>query len=323
MMGFLLATALQHLRAVSGSLIRRTAGLLAFLLLIGSSLDASEIVPPDSLSIQLQELLLEARRNPRSAEVYVRLAEAYRGRGNLAAARASAEEGLRRGLTGADSTRAALVLVDVALQQGRTHEAHRRLARLVERGQGSPDAMARLAQLRWEDHFRTESLALGMEAASRDPEDDAKRRWLAIHWKEAGRPDVARSLWASLVERGRPTDEDLFQVGYLSQRLDDGTRAFEAYQALLERNPAHAEANYNISQLLVMVGDTLRALRHLEQAIGSAPQLQSAYVDLAVLYLKSGRNEDARRVLLDLLTRARPDSATDAQIREVLRSLAE
>lgn len=266
---------------------------------------------------------MEARRNPRSAIIYLQIAEAYRIRGNLVAARASAEEALRRGLAGEDSTRAALVLVDIALQQGRTYEGHRRLARLVESGRGGPDAMARLAQLRWEDHFRTAGLAIGMEAASRDPEDDAKKRWLAIHWKEAGRPDVARTLWASLVAAGRATDEDLFQVGYLSQRLDDGTRAFDSYLTLLERNPAHAEANYNLSQLLAMVGDTLGALRHLEQAVASAPDLHPAYIDLALLYLRSGREVEARRVLLDFLSRARPDSVTDAQIREVLQSLAE
>jgi tetratricopeptide (TPR) repeat protein len=322
MIGFLLATALQHLRSASGSIIRRSVRSLGLVLLLGSTLGASEIVPPDTLSIQLQELLLEARRNPRSAAVYVEIAEVYRLRGNLVAARASAEEALRRGLAGRDSIHAALVLVEIALQQGRTHEGHRRLARLVEQGRGSPDAMARLAQLRWADHFRTEGLALGMEAVSRDPDDAEKKRWLAARWKEAGRPDVARGLWASLVTAGRATDEDLFQVGYLSQRLDDDARAFDVYRVLLERNPRHTEANYNLSQLLAAVGDTLGALRHLEQAVRSAPEFQTAYVDLALLYLRSGREDDARRVLVDFLARARPDSVTDAQVRAVLRSLA-
>ena len=322
-MGFLLATALQHLCSALGSVARRSLRFVGLVLLLGLPLGASEIVPPDSLSIQLQRLLMEARRNPRSGTVYVQIAEAYRLRGNLVAARASAEEGLRCGLAGDDSTRAALVLVDVALQQGRIHDGHRRLARLVERGKGSPDAMARLAQLRWEDHFRAEGLALGMEAVSRDPEDDEKRRWLAAHWKMVGRPDVARTLWTSLVAGGRATDEDLFQVGYLSQRLDDQTGAFDAYLTLLERNPTHTEANYNISQLLVMVGDTLGALRHLERSVAGGPELQSAYIDLALLYLKSGQEDDAPRILVDFLARAKPDSITDAQVRGVLRSLAE
>jgi tetratricopeptide (TPR) repeat protein len=192
----------------------------------------------------------------------------------------------------------------------------------VKQGRAGPDALARLAQLHWEDHFRAEGLALGMEAASRDPADDGKKRWLALCWKEAGRPDMARRLWAFLVASGQATDEDLFQVGYLSQRLDDGTGAVEAYLSLLERDPAHAEANYNLSQLLAMVGDSLGAIRHLEQAVRSAPELRPAYIDLALLHLKSGRAGEARRILADFLARAKPDSITGAQVREVLRSLS-
>jgi tetratricopeptide (TPR) repeat protein len=293
------------------------------LVFLAAPLGASETAPPDTLSIELQRLLLEARRHPRSGTVYLRLAQAYRLRGNLAAARASAEEGLRLGLSGKDSTLAALVLVDIALEQGRFHEGHRSLARLVEQGKAGPDAMARLAQLRWEDHFWPEGLALGMEAISRDPQDDNKRRWVAARWKQLGRPDIARRLWESLVESGRGDDEDLFQVGYLSQLLSDDTRAFDAYSALLKRTPSHVEANYNISQLLAMVGDTLGAVGHLERSVAGAPELQSAYIDLALFYLRMGRRDQARRVLLDFLSRAGPDSLTDAQIREVLRSLTE
>jgi tetratricopeptide (TPR) repeat protein len=266
---------------------------------------------------------MEARRNPRSGSVYLHMAELYRTRGNLAAARSSAEEGLRRGLAGEDSTRAILILVDIALQEGRFHEGHRRLADLVEKRRAGPDAMARLAQLYWEDHFPAEGLALGMEAVSQDPMDVEKRRWLAARWKEAGRLDVARTLWRTLVADGGASDEDLFQVGYLSQRMNDGNTAVETYLTLLERTPMHAEANYNLSQMLAMVGDTLGAVEHLERAIRGAPGLQAAYVDLALLYLRIDRTGDARRVLSDFLVHAKPDSISGAQIREVLKSIAE
>jgi tetratricopeptide (TPR) repeat protein len=162
-----------------------------------------------------------------------------------------------------------------------------------------------------------------MEAISRDPDDAEKRRWLAARWKEAGRLDLARALWRSVVERGEATDEDLFQVGYLSQRLGDGTGAVDAYLALLERSPHHPQANYNFSQMLASAGDTAGAVRHLERAVIGSPTLQAAYIDLALIYLEGGHNEEARRTLLDFLSRAVPDSLIASQVRSVLRTLAE
>lgn len=323
MIGSLLAIALQHLFPPISSAVRAILLVTGFVIALTPAALAVEPVQPDSIAMRIQELLTLARQNPRSGVIHMQLAETYRERGNLVAARASADHALSLGLDGSDSTRAVLILVDVALAQGRTYEAYHRLEELIERNRASADAMMRLSQLRWEDHFQAEALALGMTAAGRDPTDDQKRRWLAERWKEAGRPDVARTLWKSLAASDQATDEDIFQVGYLSQRIGDEYGAVEAYLSLLERSPNHPEANYNISQLLVAVGDTLAAIDHLNRAIGGDPGLQRAYMDLALLHMKANRKVEARHVLVRFRTDASPDSISDAHVREILKTLSD
>ncbi len=292
------------------------------LLVAGTGLSAAQVSPPDSLSFRIGELLSQVRRSPRDPRPHFELAGAYQLRGNLVSARASAEEALRCGLSGDDSTRAAFLLADIAFKQGRTNDARRRLSGLVTGRKASPDAMAILAQLRWDEHFRDEALALGMAAAGRDPGDERKWRWLAEHWKEVGRPDLALHLWVGLVARGVGTEEDLFQTGYLAQRLGNRTAAAGAYSDLLSRNPAHPEANYNLALLMLAAADTLEACRLLERAITSKPDLEQAYFDLAIVYIQREQIEDARRVLQLYRASAAPDSLAAAEAQGILESLS-
>jgi tetratricopeptide (TPR) repeat protein len=278
--------------------------------------------PPDSLSFRIGTLQARARRAPLDPTIHYGLAEAYHTRGNLVAARAEAEDALRCGLSGDDSTRAALMLADIAYRQGRLNDARRRLARLVQGKKASPDAMSILAQLRWDEHFRDEALALGMAAAGRDPNDELKWRWLAERWKESGRPDLALHMWLSLVHRGIGTEEDLFQTGYLAQRLGDREGAADAYTDLLSRNQAHPQANYNLALLMLASRDTVEACRLFERAIEVKPDLESAYFDLAMIYIRKEMIEDARRVLQTYCASAAPDSLAAAEAQEILQSLA-
>jgi tetratricopeptide (TPR) repeat protein len=319
----LLAEVRKHLPGEWGSFRGSlTVALLLLLLALDAVAAGTQVVTPDSLSYRLGELQSQLRRDPGDPRTHYGLAEAYQLRGNLVAARASAEEALRLGLTGDDSTRAALLLADIAFKQGRTNDARRRLVRLVSRGKASPDAMAILAQLRWDEHFRDDALVLGMAAAELDPADDRKSRWLAERWKDVGRPDLALHLWKGIVDRGEGTEEDLFQTGYLAQRLGNRSAAAGAYSGLLSRNPAHPEANYNLALIMLAAADTLEACRLLERAILSKPDLEQAYFDLAVVYIRRERIEDARRVLQQYRASAGADSLAAAEAQGILESLA-
>jgi tetratricopeptide (TPR) repeat protein len=294
----------------------------SLLLATCSAIAVSQGTAPDSLAMRIGELQAQIRRAPRDPKAHYGLAEAYHIRGNLVAARASAEDALRYGLTGDDSTRAALLLADIAFKQGRTNDARRRLSQLVSERKASPDAMASLAQLRWDDHFRDEALALGMEAAGLDPQDDRKWRWLAERWKDSGRSDIALHLWGRILEHGDGTEEDLFQTAFLAQRLGDRGSAAGAYSDLLARNPMHPEASYNLALLMLASADTLEACRLLENAIAVKPDLEQAYFDLAVIYIRRARIEDARRVLQIYRASAGPDSLAAAEAQGILESLA-
>ena len=318
----LLFVAVQHLWCWLGS---ARWVVLALTLLGSPPLARGSAVPaePDSLSIRIDRLLVEIRRAPASAPTRVRLAEAYLERGNLVAARAAAEEGLRLGLAGEDSTRAILLLVGIALRQDRVNDARVRLQNLARRRNAPPDALARLAQIWWDDHFEADALVLGMAALSQDPGDARKRRWLAERWKETGRLDLALALVKALCKNGTATDDDLFQVGYLSQRLGKEQEAADAYATLLTRSPMHPEANYNLALLLLGASDTVSATEHLERVLHATPLVHQAYFDLALLYMRRGRVEDARRTLLLYCLTSGADPVARAEAGEILRSISD
>jgi tetratricopeptide (TPR) repeat protein len=265
--------------------------------------------------------LAEIRRHPKSGSLRIPLGEAYRGRGNLVAARAVVEEGLRLGLSGADSIRAVTILADIAFRQGRPNEARTRLTTLAARGGAGADLLAMLAQLRWDDHQREEAIALGMEAVARDPQNVERLRWTAERWKEFGRPDEALVLRKRILVHPQATEEDIFQVGFLSHQLGDGQTAIDTYLKLLARRPTHPQGNYNLSLLMLSLGDTLDAARRLELAIQGDPEMQRAYFELAVLYLHAGRLTDARRVFILFQAAAGADSVLNAEVEMILEGL--
>lgn len=277
---------------------------------------------PDSLAFVIAAAQAEIRQNPRLGSVRIPLAEAYRSRGNLLAARSLAEEGLRLGLSGGDSTRAVTILADIAFKQGRSNEARTLLTALAARGGSSPEILAMLAQLRWDDHQREEAITLGMEAVACDPANVDRLRWVAERWKQLGRPDEALTLRKQILLDSRATDEDLFQVAFLSHQLGDGQSATDAYLKLLARRPTHPQGNYNLSLLMLSLGDTLDATRRLELAIQGDPEMQRAYFDLAVLYLHGGRVADARRVLTLFQAAAGADSLLNAEVEMILDGIA-
>ncbi|MBD3160634.1 MAG: tetratricopeptide repeat protein, partial [Candidatus Eisenbacteria bacterium] len=175
---------------------------------------------------------------------------------------------------------------------------------------------------RWRDHFRPEALALGMEGTGRAAGDVVKKRWLAERWKEAGRPDLALGLWNGIVRTEEATEEDLFQVGFLLQRLGASRDAAGAYHRLLERDPLHPQGNYNLSLLRLAAGDTNAAVAGLRAAIDGDPRLRTAYFELGILHLQRGEAEAAREVFFDLLMNAEPDSALAMEVRAILRGIA-
>lgn len=317
---FLLATRILHLPGGTGSAAVCVAALLAAGYPASSRAEPAE-QEPDSLSFAIASIQAEIRANPRDGSVRVRLAEAYKIRENYAAARAEAEAAFKLGLDGVDSSKAGLLLAEVALKQGRTREARTRLASLASRGDASPAALAYLAQLRWDDHQREAAVTLAAEALGRGETMPEERRWLAERWKDVGRPDMALHLRRSLAARGDATEEDLFQVGLLSQQLGRGEEAFEVYSRLLERRPLHPQANYNLSLLCLAVGDTVGATRHLERAIQGDPGLHRSYMDLAMLYMGTRRLADARRVLTLFKGEIGRDSLLAAEVEEILKSL--
>ena len=319
----LLCNALKHGRRGIGSTAAIGIMVLALPPIGHAAVDRADGTTADSVSIRIDEIQQMLRRNPADASGHLELAELLRARGNLTSARAEAETVLRLAAGTEDSVRSELLLADIAVRQDRPNEALRRLKSLALKRHAPPNALAKLAQLLWADRFTEEALMAGMEAIRSDPGDPEKRRWVANRWKEVGHLDQALVLFRGLCDDGLGTVDDEFQTGFLAQRLRDGQGALDAYMSVLRRAPEHAEAHYNLSLLLLSMGDSLSAASHLESAIGSSPRLERAYFDLAILYMRLRRADDARRILVRYRADANPDSISDAEAERLLDDLSD
>ncbi|MDM7915402.1 MAG: hypothetical protein QUU85_09075, partial [Candidatus Eisenbacteria bacterium] len=207
-------------------------------------------------------------------------------------------------------------------RQGRDNEARRRMTRLVERGTATAQVLARLAQMRWDDRQTDEAMALSMAAVGRNPGDESVSRWTAARWKEEGRIDLALGLFRRAAALPAPDGEARFQVAFLSQLLGDEAGATQGYLELLRDLPDHPQGNYNLSLLRLAEADTLGAIDCLERTIRAGATVPQAFLDLALLYMGRKDLPDARRVLLLYRTDASPDSTSDAEVQELLRSLS-
>jgi len=283
---------------------------------------AAEEVSPDAASLALQEQLGLLRRDSRSLAPHLRLGEIYFRLGNDVSARYHLEEYLRSCPAGDDSLRAAHLEGRVLARLGLRRRATSVFSRLVRRPGAPVGAWHDLAQLLREDGFLAEALSSGMKAAEDSEGDTLFLRSARRLWKDAGRPDEALCLSAGLVGRDRPSGEDYFQYGYLSDWLGLKEQARAAYVEALARVPDHPEGHFNLAQILAAEGRVDEAVLHYQTVLRLRPAYEPTYFQLGALLLSSERAGEAGIVFRRYLMAGR-DSLALVHAGEILRALGE
>jgi tetratricopeptide (TPR) repeat protein len=137
---------------------------------------------------------------------------------------------------------------------------------------------------------------------------EAKVKLAEMDFMEGKQVDAERHVQEVLKANPRSSD-GLILTGRMALARRNGKEAVQAFRTVLHDQPELATIHYLLGQAYQLTGDTNLAKDSFERAIVLYPDQMDAKRSLAVLESKSGRYQQARARLDDLL-KQRPDDVT-------------
>ncbi len=117
----------------------------------------------------------------------------------------------------------------------------------------------------------------------------------------------------------QPDDPEInYSLGMLYAQQGRMQRASDYLEKALELRPEYPEALNNLGVLFVQEQEYIKAEEEFKTGIRVAPKFDQSYLNLARLYVMRNDKEQAKKVLLDLLS-AQPENATAKQALEMLQ----
>lgn len=138
---------------------------------------------------------------------------------------------------------------------------------------------------------------------------------------QQGRPSEAEDLIAPVLAEGRTSANLLTLGGMVAYRLNRTDLAIKRLQEAVERDPAHADAAYNLGVLLLQTGRVERAIESFREVMERRPEHVQAAANLAEALLASDQPEEAVRICRQALTHARRAGTLWLAMGEGLRRL--
>ena len=135
------------------------------------------------------------------------------------------------------------------------------------------------------------------------------------------RARIAVGAFAALLSFGAVPDEDPFERALSLAGEKRDAEAREVLDAVLERDPGHAQGRLLHGVLHARAGQVGEAIAIFEALRREHPEMAEPYNNLAVLYALEGRLEEARAALLVILER-HPDPVAYANLGDVYAKLA-
>lgn len=137
---------------------------------------------------------------------------------------------------------------------------------------------------------------------------EAKVKLAEMDFVEGKQVDAERQVQEVLKDNPR-SSEGLMLTGRMALARRNGKDAVQAFRTVLHDQPESATVHYLLGQGYQLTGDTNLAKESFERAVALYPDQVDAKRSLAVLESKSGRYQQARARLNDLL-KQRPDDVT-------------
>ena len=243
---------------------------------------------------------------PQSMDHRIRLARFHMGRN----AYDKAESVLREAIVSEpDSEERHLVLADFFVSRKDVSAAERVLLHAATTLPYSSHIQFGLAALYrksgQDDKARERYVALVQEFKHKPVELEAKVKLAEMDLLAGRESDAERQVQEVLSENPR-SSEGLILVGRMALARRNGKDAVQAFRTVLHDQPELATVQYLLGQAYQLTGETNLAKESFERAVALYPDQVEAKRSLAVLESRSGRHQQARARLDDLL-KQRPD----------------
>ena len=243
---------------------------------------------------------------------------AYFQRGYFDQAEASFQHALSEN---PESAEAEYGLGSVYLKQSKLAEARASFLRATQMRAGYPDTLPdawnNLGLVATREGRMTDAIQYFQKALELSPDHMVALVNLGNAYRQQRRWDDARKVFERATAVGPQDPEANYGLAMVYAQLDDTTHAYEYLQKALALRPAYPEALNNLGILYLRTAQRDRAVASFEECIRVAPEFSQAYLNLARVYALEGANENARKVLLQLLAQ-HPD---DAQAKAALAQL--
>lgn len=297
--------------------------LAAFLLNLatgcGSETTADKPVPKDSMALKLQAINDKLLKDPNNLDLYIERSRHYINIKNYEAALADVNRVLKL-----DSSKAGYLSagVDVYFFTNQTRRANQLLTRLVELHPENVEGLLRLAQMKHYLRKYDEELSLldrvlridvnnsqayfmkGMAfkesgdtakavssmqtAVEQDP--DYYNAWIQLGVIAASKKDpMAVQYYSNALKIQPQSQEAFYHLGMFYQNTQQYNPALETYSTLLQLNPNHFDAHFNLGYLhTVELNDPTKGMEYFNLCIKDNPKEPRGYYGMGYCYKEKG-----------------------------------
>ena len=235
--------------------------------------------------------------NPKNANAWKNLGEAYIRMNDYEAASDALE---RVASIRPDAVEVHRTLAGLYEQTGRHERAVAVLTPLLEKYPSDPRIPARLGTLHARVKEYDEACGLYERSLAIHPDQARVRYELLAAYAMKGEGERVMPLLEEWQDAGGDINLSL-ELGKVFFKLGEISRAGEAYQLALDRDPESAEAHFYLGLLFVRQERTALAVGKFQDALRIRPDYTEARLNIGVAYLRGGDLPDAVRMFESII----------------------
>jgi len=232
----------------------------------GMDLIANESYGP---AIPFLTLAVEETKKPEDlVEVHYQLGKASLETGSLDAAEASLKKAREM-----DPTKpgVSFFLARVYNKKGMNQEALVEMERELALSPDSEAVLKNLANFYMEAGQSDRAIDTYEALIEMNPDNFEPYQALAKIYKDAGDRQKEAEIYQRMGDKD-PSGQAFYNLGNLAFNKDDREKARFYYERVLEKNPKHAQAHYQLAYTLIGLGDIPGAVSHLEEFAKLSPK---------------------------------------------------
>jgi tetratricopeptide (TPR) repeat protein len=238
-------------------------------------------------AVAIQQIIIKQR--PNLASAHLRLAQLHLRLGEFTQAETELEEVTK---LSPSSTEARLLLAELHLRTGKLDSAIQNLTDFVEERQN-----ARAYSLLGNAYFRKNDMSRALEAYQDSvrlfPNNHEVRHNLGLTFRATGKFLEAQKQFEAALALSPGYVESLAQLVAIAMATRQGPQAVERIKQQIELVPSSGAHHHLLGNTYLAIGEMDEAIHAFLAAIRLEPQMTSPYIQLAAIYARSGRLNDA------------------------------